>query len=212
MHRLNVLMCDCRTLRGRAAMQGRASWLLTMVLTLTATLGWAAWKGGVPSAQILSQASSGRVSADSRQVFMARVTKVHDGDTVWVQPLSGSSQTPATLKLRLEGIDAPEICQEWGRRSRDALADRILDQIIEVRTDHNDAYGRALAKIGLNGEDVGAWLVLSGHAWSYRYKGDQGLYAEQESQARDVHRGLFADPLAIEPRQFRRDHGPCKGR
>ena len=35
------------------------------------------------------------------------VTHVSDGDTVWVQPLQGGE----AYKVRLLGIDAPEICQ-----------------------------------------------------------------------------------------------------
>ena len=59
------------------------------------------------------------VSASMAQadVFAARVSKVVDGDTLWVKPESGE----APRKLRLQGIDAPEICQSGGVASRDAL-------------------------------------------------------------------------------------------
>lgn len=44
------------------------------------------------------------------RVYEARVTRVSDGDTIWVQPLSGGRYR----KLRLDGLDAPEICQLGG--------------------------------------------------------------------------------------------------
>ena len=43
-------------------------------------------------------------------VYEARVTRVFDGDTLWVQPLDGGRYR----KLRLDGLDAPEICQSGG--------------------------------------------------------------------------------------------------
>lgn len=45
------------------------------------------------------------------------VTHVSDGDTVWVEPTQGGE----AQKIRLLGIDAPEICQAWGPQARDAL-------------------------------------------------------------------------------------------
>jgi hypothetical protein len=38
------------------------------------------------------------------------VTHVRDGDTVWIQSIHGGQ----THKVRLQGLDAPEICQAWG--------------------------------------------------------------------------------------------------
>ena len=60
---------------------------------------------------------SAEVSAAPVERFMARVTHVTDGDTIWVQVESAD----APRKLRLLGIDAPEICQAGGEASRAAL-------------------------------------------------------------------------------------------
>jgi len=51
--------------------------------------------------------------------------------------------------------------------------------------------------------------VVNGYAWTYRYKSDEGRYADEEREARQSGRGLFAEKSAVEPRQFRREHGPC---
>ena len=74
------------------------------------------------------------------EVYSARVSRVFDGDTVWVKPLAGGQYR----KLRLEGIDAPEICQSGGEASRDALARRVLNQVVEVRVRAQDDYGRGV--------------------------------------------------------------------
>lgn len=136
---------------------------------------------------------------------MARVTYVTDGDTLWVQPEDGS----ATRKLRLQGIDAPEICQAGGDSARAALREMVLTQRVQVRVRARDDYGRGLAQIQLGSKDVAALLVSAGHAWSYRWRNSPGSYAAQEAVARQAKLGLFAVGQPELPRDFRKRHGPC---
>jgi endonuclease YncB( thermonuclease family) len=145
--------------------------------------------------------------ADKRGLaaYEARVTRVFDGDTLWVKPLAGGKYR----KLRLDGLDAPEICQSGGLVARDALALRVLDQVVTVTERQHDHYGRALVRLFHQDEDVGAWLVMRGHAWAYRWRYSEGTYAVQESQARAQRKGVFADRNVEVPRDFRRRHGPC---
>ncbi len=138
-------------------------------------------------------------------VYPARVSRVFDGDTLWVKPLAGGRYR----KLRLDGIDAPEICQVGGEAARDALAARVLDQVVQVRVRSHDDYGRGLARISHRSEDVGGWLVARGMAWSYRWGRSPGPYARQEDAARKAGLGVVADAAAELPRDFRRRHGPC---
>ncbi|HEY0818338.1 MAG TPA: thermonuclease family protein, partial [Rhizobacter sp.] len=78
------------------------------------------------------------------------------------------------------------------------------------RTRARDDYARTIGVVEVDGEDVAAWLVREGHAWSQRYRRSLGPYAEQEADARRLRRGLFAEPDAREPREFRKAHGPCR--
>ena len=110
------------------------------------------------------------------------------------------------------GIDAPEICQAGGRASREALVRRLLGQSVILSTATSrihDDYGRLLAKIDLRGEDVGRWMVVNGHAWSYTYRRNLGPYAAEQSQAEAGRRGFFGDSAAENPRSFRKRHGSC---
>jgi micrococcal nuclease len=133
------------------------------------------------------------------------VTRVSDGDTVWVKREGGKP-----FKLRLQGIDAPERCQAWGLQSQAALASRVLRQQVQLEARAKDDYQRTLGNLySLEGEDLSAWMVSQGHAWSYRYRRSAGPYADEEKRARAQQRGLFADAEAIEPRTFRQSHGPC---
>ena len=137
--------------------------------------------------------------------YRALVLRVVDGDTVWLQPEGGG----AIRKLRVEGIDAPEICQADGRAARDTLRSLLLRQWVDVRSSQRDNYGRDLGRLTWQGHDVGEWLVREGWAWSYRWQGDSGLYAETERQAIAEQRGVHRRSKALYPGAFRRLYGPC---
>lgn len=139
-------------------------------------------------------------------MYAARVVRVFDGDTVWVQPDSGGRWR----KLRLDAVDAPEICQAGGLAARDALSTQLLDRAVTVRQRAVDSYGRGIARIDRGDSDMNAWLVRSGWAWASRWRG-RGAYVAQEQQARAAARGVWAAAAAPEdPRDFRRRHGPCE--
>jgi micrococcal nuclease len=140
--------------------------------------------------------------------YRAKVSYVFDGDTLWVRPSDGGR----TRKLRIEGIDAPEICQTGGVAARNALRQRLSGQVVTVSEHSHDTYGRPLVSVTQGSEDVAGWMVAQGWAWSYRWRGDPGPYSRQERQARTRQRGIFASPDAEEPRVFRRRHGPCNRR
>ncbi len=146
------------------------------------------------------------LAAQAERSWSGRVTHVSDGDTVWIQPTGGGH----LRKIRIVGIDAPEICQAWGVQSRILLASWVLHEAVAVRSRRNDNYGRLLATREWRGEDIGARMVASGAAWSYQFRRDPGPYLAQELQARQAQRGLFADPIAERPRDFRLRHGACE--
>ena len=158
----------------------------------------------------LAQSSASSSSASGfrprfGEAYEARVTRVPDGDTVWVQPLAGGT----FRKLRLDGVDAPEICQDGGVASREVLAGRLLAQTVTVTERRRDDYGRALVRIRHRGDDVAGWLVREGWAWSYRWRHSDGPFAVEETLARKERKGLFAAAGAEEPRTFRKRNGPC---
>jgi len=135
----------------------------------------------------------------------AVVSHVTDGDTVWVRPLRGGPPQ----EVRVDGIDAPEICQLFGPEARDALASRVLKQHVVIVTRGEDDYRRTIAKVRFGREDIGRWMVQHGYAWSYRFRRDPGPYARDEARARSAHTGLWAVGTPESPRDFRVRHGSC---
>ena len=160
-----------------------------LAIALIAVCQCSAWAGG---------------GFNHESVIAAQVTYITDGDTLWVSSLAGG----APFTDRLAGLDAREICQAWGPQSRAALTARLGHRSVVVAIHRYDDYGRAVAKIELGGEDVAAWMVNPGRAWSYRRS--RGPYAAEEAQARRARRGLFAGTALEYPRDFRLRHGSCK--
>ena len=148
-------------------------------------------------------------SLHSAELWRGTVTYVTDGDTFWVQPSYPIGNNTHSRKIRIEGIDAPEICQLYGKQSKHALEELLLHKNVTINTKRLDDYDRDVAKITFETRDVGNWMVSQGHAWSYHYRHSVGPYAVQERDAQSAKRGLFAASSPTEPRVFRREHGSC---
>jgi endonuclease YncB( thermonuclease family) len=144
--------------------------------------------------------------AAGAQAVEGIVRHVTDGDSLVLQPDAPGAKP---IKLRLLGLDAPEICQAGGVEARDALARRVAGRRVIAVGSVTDAYRRRLVTILLEGEDIGAWMVREGHAWNMRFRGRPGRYDAAEREARAARRGVFTEPNPLPPRVFRHQHGSC---
>lgn len=156
----------------------------------------------------LACCASAFASASSKATWTGVVTYVVDGDSVRVRQPGGGKP----VSIRIDGIDAPEICQAGGAESRDALKRQVLGKRVTVHGSSRDEYGRLLARIALNNQDQGKWMVSQGFAWSYRDRNNAGPYVVQQRLAKAAGLGLFSRSqatLAVYPREFRKQHGSC---
>lgn len=128
--------------------------------------------------------------------FPVKVVKISDGDTITV--LNGKEQT----KVRLYGIDAPELKQPYGKKSKQFLANLIAGEVVEVEENGKDRYKRTIGTIYLNGADINAQMVENGYAWAYRKFSKK--YTPQESKAKKQGLGLWRDKEPIPPWEWRR--------
>jgi micrococcal nuclease len=165
------------------------------------------------AATVQAKPRSGELKGELSGELKGVVTHVSDGDTLWVRLAAGER----SVKVRFQGIDAPEICQTGGPQSLAALKAKVQGQTVTLQTNRYDDYGRMLARVSLitgvgtsaARQDIGAWMVERGQAWSYRYRNNPGPYAPQEQAARTAKLGLWSTPGALEPRVFRKQHGSC---
>ncbi len=158
------------------------------------------------AAAVLAVAASPAAAGAPTRAVDGVVARVVDGDSLWLAPAGGG--TP--LEVRLQDIDAPEICQAWGPEAQAALQEKLQSKPVRAQVSGLDTHGRTLATIYLDGLDVNQWLVKEGHAWSGRYKHDRGRYVSEERMAKALGRGFNRAGGAVMPKDFRRDHGPCQ--
>lgn len=133
--------------------------------------------------------------------FKAKVVRVIDGDTI--ELLDTRKQKH---RIRFWGIDAPETTtnQPFGKKAKEILATKIAGKEIKATIKDKDKYGRTIAKIELNGEDINKFMVASGLAWAYTYYTD--AYKNDEKKAREAKIGLWVDKNPIEPYEWRKKH------
>lgn len=132
------------------------------------------------------------------------VASVIDADTIEIHG----------LRVRLQGIDAPErsqTCtrpdnQPWrcGQAAALALADHIGRTVIRCEATGTDHYGRALATCFKDNEDLNRWLVSAGFAVAYRRY--SLTYVEEEDKAHLAGRGIWSGTFEM-PWQWRTTHG-----
>lgn len=133
------------------------------------------------------------------------VVGVHDGDTLTIL-----DSAKVQHKVRLACIDAPELGQPWGQRSKQGLSAAVYLKQVEVEWHKRDRYGRLVGKVQTDGHDVNLMQVSSGLAWHYveyakeQTPGDRLLYASAEAIARRDGVGLWRDPVPTPPWDHRR--------
>ena len=133
------------------------------------------------------------------ETITGHVVGVHDGDSITVLA-AGKAQ----IKVRLEGIDAPELGQPFGKASKAAMSDLVFGKDVELQTAGKDRYGRTLAVVIVAGVNANLELVRRGLAWRYdRYSQDAELLAAQ-NEAKAEMRGLWADSGAVAPWEWRK--------
>ena len=134
------------------------------------------------------------------QEFRGKVVGVTDGDTITVL----QDRTP--VKVRLNGIDAPEQGQPFGERAKQFASALCFGDEVTIKTSGTDKYGRTLGDVVLvDGRILNQELVKAGMAWHYKeYSKDETL-AKLEKEAKEKKIGLWSDPHAIAPWEWR--HG-----
>jgi endonuclease YncB( thermonuclease family) len=89
-----------------------------------------------------------------------RVVGVHDSGTITVLDTSRQQH-----KIRLSGIDATELKQGFGSRSKQNLSGVVYNKQVKVEWEKRDRYGRIVGKVTFGGRDAKLEQVRAGMAW-----------------------------------------------
>lgn len=134
--------------------------------------------------------------------LIGKVIEVNSGDMITISNLN------RPVRVRLLGVDAPELDQAFGDVAKKHLADLVYDKSVLVEYagiagDHS-LNGRVL----LEGADIGAQMIRDGAAWvdpgnEHRLSAtDREVYQRSEDAARSERRGLWEEEYPIAPWEF----------
>ena len=145
-------------------------------------------------------------SISTGSILTGKCAYVQDGDSLKFIP-DGETEE---VRVRLYGIDAPEKGQEFSNQSREQLRKLTQKKSIRVEVQDTDRYGRYIAKVYVGGTYVNQEMLRAGLAWYYGHHADSKKDADlQKAQqnARKASKGLWSNPDAVNPRQFREKNG-----
>ena len=149
--------------------------------------------------------------------LLCLIVGISDGDTLTAR--CGEPGQYEQVKVRLQGIDAPERKQPFGERARQALAELTFRKEAELRCNKLDRYKRHVCTVWVKPDeasghtktlDAGLAMVTQGMAWWYRaYAREQtpqerGQYEFAEQEAAERREGLWRDSDAVAPWEWRK--------
>lgn len=161
-----------------------------------------------PTEEPSSEPASATGPIDATNEITGRVVGIIDGDTIDIL-----SDDKTTIRIRLNGIDAPEKGQPFGATAKEFLSESIGGLDVRVVTHGKDRYGRVIGDVYSSDDadslphlsTVNATMVVNGLAWHYvKYAPDRNDLADAEKWAREKRLRLWSDRRSIAPWDWRK--------
>lgn len=172
-----------------------------MNLKVIGWLLWSLWIGGgvglkeVPVSENLYDLVTGSQRVPAKKLS-GKILRVIDGDTFVFQTAEGS------LKVRLDGIDAPELKQPFGLESSSFLKSYLYKKAL-LESKGVDRYGRTLGVLFVEGSNINLQMVEKGYAWHFKKYSHNKALAKAEVRARKAKLGLWRKGTAVAPWEWR---------
>ena len=145
------------------------------------------------------------VAAKPPYTLTGMVVALTDGDALTILDRAGTQH-----RIRLAGIDAPELTQTFGTQSRDGLAEKVRGKVVRVDVIDIDRTKQEVGRMYLGGRFINAELVRDGFAWRFVRFDLPGEFKAAEADARAHKRGLWTEPHPLPPWQFRRQNAATR--
>ena len=134
------------------------------------------------------------------QTKKGKVVRVADGDTITIL-----DSTNTQLRVRLYGVDAPEKGQDFSNVAKQFISDLCFSKIVSIDIKDIDRYGRTVGIVWTaDSTNLNLELLRSGLAWHYKIFDNSDDFAQAEHLARINKVGLWGEPNAAPPWEFRR--------
>lgn len=143
----------------------------------------------------------------------ARCVGDGDGFTAHVEEdsrvLNGSNNgeiLSGKYKIRMRGIDAPELKMEYGMEARNELVNLIEGKCVMIYVYEKDQYERYIGDIYCGGVFIQEEMLKRGFAWFCKIYDKRCEFEQWEREARDARRGLWLSDNPKKPWEWKRDH------
>lgn len=137
----------------------------------------------------------------SAQDFLhGKVVGVTDGDTFTLL-----TTDTVQVKVRVANIDCPERKQPFYQKAKQFVSEAIFNKAVKVTVIGTDRYRRIIGDVTY-GENLNLSreLVKHGYAWHFVRYSDDAILQALEDKARRKKVGLWVDPRAIAPWEWRK--------
>ena len=131
-----------------------------------------------------------------------KVIEVNSGDVITIFNLN------RPVRVKLLGVDAPEMNQAFGDVAKKHLSDLVFDKAVLVHYSGISADQSLTGTVLLNDADIGAQMIRDGAAWFDQHNGDRlaatdrEVYQQSEQAARAERRGLWQQANPTAPWEF----------
>ena len=123
------------------------------------------------------------------------VIKIIDGDTYDLL-----IKDSTTVRIRMNGIDAPEKGQPFYQKSKDFLGQLCFQKNIRIVRTGKDRYGRVIAGSYLeDGRSLSYEMVKNGFAWHFKKYAPDTMLSRLETNAKQQGLGLWFDKDPVAP-------------
>ena len=135
------------------------------------------------------------------QIISGKVVKIIDGDTFLLKCNDG------IFKIRLYGVDAPELDQYYGEESKRLIENLSYKKQVTAYVRYNDPYGRLVGKVILDdGSVLNEILIANGAVWWYRhYSKNEKVFQVLEEYAHKNRIGLWEQENPVAPWVYRKN-------
>jgi len=148
---------------------------------------------------VLFLATFSPLSADDS--VEGQVTRIIDGDSILV-----TDSKSVEYEVQLEGIDAPELKQDFGKESTEGLTKLLKGKTVRLTWKSIDNFDRLLAQVYDGEKHINMEMIKSGMAWHFkRYNKDEKL-AKAETEAKEAKMGLWATESPVAPWDYRKEN------
>lgn len=143
---------------------------------------------------LLSWACSNN-SEVSKYPNSGKVISIIDGDTYDLL-----TKDNKTIRIRMEGIDAPEKGMPFYKISKNYLGKLCFQKDIKLVVTSKDAYGRYLGYTYLkDGTELSQEMIKAGLAWHFKKYNSDSILSNLEIEARNLKLGLWIDKNPMPP-------------